>query len=122
MLLQAVVRGHRRGDCRSQVRGWPTYRVVYQLRMRLDESGIEFRVTELPSLEDFLMIGNGGFHSLHTGITQGALGACDRLLPGERPDGELGTHRVVVTRKFVAGVDCGIGAHARTAGGVGARD
>lgn len=56
MLLQAMMRGDRGGNRRGQVRGWPTYRVVYQLRMLLDESGIEFRGAKLRGLENFLVV------------------------------------------------------------------
>ena len=90
--------------------------------MRLQEAGVEVRGPEVGMAQDLLIEGDGGLDAIDAHVAQGTAAAIDHFVPVERPDDELGQHRVVIGRYMVAGIDGPIGTHTRTARRVIARD
>ena len=110
------------GDGDGQVRRVALDRVIQQLRVAVDEAGVELAAAELRVAQDFLVVGRGGLHALHAHVVEGSQAAIQGFFPGQRPDDQLQAHRVVVRRNAVAGVDRRVGAYAGAAGGVVAGD
>src|SRR5690606_17835770 len=79
--LQARVGGNGGGDGQGQFARLAFDRVVQQLRVLVDEAGVEAAAAEVGIGENLLVIGGGGLHPLQTHVIQGARAARNGFLP-----------------------------------------
>src|SRR5512139_3498965 len=96
--------------------------VLGEVRVFVDEAGVEAPAAELGILEDFLVVGDRRLHAVDQHVGERAAAAREGRFPVQVPYRELGAHRVEVGRDHVVGVDRRVHPHPGTARRVVARD
>ena len=76
---------------------------------------LKVRIPEIGMFQYFLIIRDGRLDAIDHHVVQRAAAAFHDAIPGERPDGELGAHRIEIRRNLIAAVHGGIDPHARAA-------
>jgi hypothetical protein len=116
------MRGHDRGDHAGQHFRPGFVGILDEIRILFDETGIEAGGAKLRMFQNPQIIGNRRFDAEQSHIAQRALTALDHVFPGHRANDDFRHHGIVKRRNFVTGVNRGIGAHARAARRVIARN
>src|SRR3989338_1194428 len=83
--------------------------------MGLNKAGVEVRIPEVGVLQYFLIIRDGRLDTINHHIAECPAAAFDDSLPGERPDGKLGAHRIEIGRDLIVAVHGRIDAHTGSA-------
>ena len=86
--------------------------------MRGDESGVEAGFLEIVIFENPQIIRRGGLTPETTRSRKARAPRRKTARQSSAPNNQFGAHRIVIRRDFVAGVNGGVGAHARPAGGI----
>ena len=89
--------------------------IIDQIRIVIDEAGIETGCAKVRVFQDLQIKGNRRFDSEQSHVPECPLTPFDDIFPRQRADNNFRQHRVVEGRNFIARINCGIGTDAGAA-------